>query len=320
MSLSKRYGFWAVKLHAKTAQSAAAVHVDGIISQGISPNLRTSLLRGDSAVYNTFGSLVAGAPGANFATNDVKALLDACGVTGMLIDTDGSHPGVVLYWQKYAEGGTRDILASGTHMSSTFGNGILVPVSVNLPHQGAASVSASLLGRSTDGSTSPVAWSETASLDAGIYPSQAVQWGLGPVDLNGTDVEGVLNASIGFGLQPYAESGDDDVYPTTTGLVVIQPAVRLTTRHVDITSVLTEHGLGYSASQVILYAKKRTEGGTFVADGTAEHIKFTMGKCRVEPGPVSGDPATREVVITPWYTAGGSPVTPISVNTASAIT
>jgi hypothetical protein len=319
MAQAKRFGDWAVKLHAKTAQAAAAVMIDGILSQGVHPNLRSGLVGSDSSPYNTWGSLMAGGPMARFSTNDLKAFLDACGVTGMLVDADGAHPGVVMYWQKYAEAGTREILASGTHISATIPNGLLVPRGITLPHQGNAEVSAELLARQL-GAVAPLTWNEAANLDAGVYPATSVLWTLGKVMLNAVQVEGVKSASIDLGIGAYTEGSDSDIYPTVTGIERIQPSVRLSSVHPDITATLTEDGVAYAATQVVLYARKRAEGGSFVADVTPEHIKFTLGKCRVECVGVAGSPKTIDVLITPWYTAGVSPVSPIAINTASAIT
>jgi hypothetical protein len=74
-------------------------------------------------------------------------------------------------------------------------------------------------------------------------------------------------------------------------------------------------GAYYTASQVKVYARKKAEGGTFVADGTAGHMSFTMGKCRVEPS--DAGPGLINIKITPWSTPGS--VAPLAINTAVAI-
>lgn len=315
MSLSKRFGPYALKLHAKTAQSGGAVYVDGVQEQELNSELQDLLEGGDDSVYNTFGALLSGAPALRVTTNDLKALLDAAGLTGMLIDADGSHPGVVAYWQKGQKGAAR--ASGGAHLSATLPNGILVPRSIELPHRGSAVVQAEAI-LWQEGATAPVGFDEAASLPA-IYPEVAALWTLGPWKVGANAIEGIQQVSIDTGIQVVTDAGDSDVYPTYAYIERTQPSIRITARHIDVTSFVTEDGV-YSASGVVGYAKKRAEGSSFVADGTAEHIKFTMGKCRVSWEGIGGKPAQVTLRLTPWYTAGVSPVLPITINTASAIT
>jgi len=318
MALTKRWTDWALKLHTKTAQAGAAVHVAGIRSLGVDPSLRTALEAADGSPYATFGSLVAGAPGMTLSTSDLKTFLDQCGVAGMLVDADAGHPGVVGYFQKMAAGGTRDALGAGTHVSTTFSDGLLVPRRLSAAHGGTAVLEAALVGAKADG-TVPYALNEADSLTAATYPAVSSVWTVGPVKLNATPLAGVQSVAVDFGLAVTAEAADGDLYPSVASILSIRPSISVTSRHVDITGTLTEAGVEYAASQVVVYLRKRDEGGAYVADGTAEHVKFTLGKCRVEWA-TAGDPKTLTAVITPWYTAGGSPVAPLAVNTASAIT
>lgn len=317
MSSSKLFTEYAVKLHALTAQAAAAVYIDGIQEVGINSQLETRVDGADGSVYNTFGALVAGAPVGRFTTNDLKALLDAVGLEGMLVDADGTHPGVVLYKQKMKQGGTREAIGSGVHLSWTIANGILVLRSIELPHQGQARATAEVIARKS-GATAPVVFSATDTLPA-ASPSVDVEWTLGKVVLNATTIDGLEMASIDFGVDVAVDTKDSDVYPTFVGVRRIQPSIVLAGVHADQLSTLTVDGASYSASQVVLYAKKLAAGGTHVADATAEHVKFTLGKCRVDWTEVAGDPARINMRITPWYTVAGA-VSPIAINTASAIT
>lgn len=313
MSLSKRFTNWALMLHTATAQSGGAVYLDGIRSLGLSPNLRTALEGSDGSPYNTFASLVSGAPSLSFATTDLPAILNEC-TAFMLVDSDGTHPGVLLYLQRYAEGGTR---ASANAHETTIANGIMVLRSLELSHQEAAVISGEVLATQS-GATPPIAFDEAATIPT-QFPATSVVFTLGKVDLNGTELAGVESVSIDFGVQELVESKDSDVYPTFASVQRIQPTITIRAAHVDLTSLLTEDGTNYAATQVTIYARKRAEGGTYVADATAEHIKLTLGKCRVDTGAIEGDPKTIGIRLSPYYTPGGSPVLPITFDTASAI-
>jgi len=310
---------WAVKLHTKTAQAAAAVYIDGISDSSLNANLQTLLEAGDGSVYATFGSLVSGGPVAAFSTTDLKAFLDQCGLEGMLIDNDGTHPGVVMYFQKLLEGGTREAANAGCHISTTIENGIMVPRTIVLPHQGQARVTAEIVGRKV-GDVDPIVFSETADLPAAIYPSVSAVHTLGKVDLDGTPLDRVQNVAIETGILLAVESSDGDRYPTKVSIAAIRPVVTVVCTKPEITATLTEDGLGYAAEKVIIYARHRAEGGTVVADATATHVKFTLGKCRADWTRIDGSPKAMALTLTPWYTAGAEPVSPLAINTASAIT
>ena len=320
MSVSKMFTNYAVKLLTKTAQGVAgAVYVDGVQDLTLNSQLQTRVLGGDGSAYNTFGALVSGAPTAQFTALALKKFLDACGLTGMLVDADATYPGVVLYFQRNKQGGTREAQDASNHFSVTVANGLLVPRSLSLPHQGEAALQAELFAIKS-GSTEPLVFSAAADLPASVYPSVDAVHTLGPVKFNAATIDGLDNANIDFGLDVAVEARDSDVYPTFVYIRRIQPTITLSGVHADVLSTLTPDGKYYTAQQVIVYGRKRAEGGTFEADATAEHLKFTLGKCRVDWESVQGDPKQINMRLQPWYTAGASPVSPLAISTAAQIT
>ncbi len=320
MVLSKAWTDYAVTIHAKTAQSGGAVTCDGVSEASLSHDPALGVEAADGSPYGSFGALMGGSARARFTTSDLKALLDACGLAGMLIDSDGSHPGVVLYGQKYAEGGTRVAAATAQHLSATIAAGILVPRSLELPAQGLARVTAEAIATSPTG-VAPVAVSEVAALPTGVYPTVAAAWGFGKVMLNAIQLAGVTRVSIDFGIDVFSEAKDGDLYPSFASIRRIQPVITLETLHADQVEQILNHDLAYyAATQIVIYARKRAEGGLFVSDVTAEHVKITCGKCRVDWLGVAGDPKSLALRLTPWSTPGVTPVLPLAVSTASAIT
>lgn len=315
MSLSKLYTEWAIKLHAKTAQAAAAAYIGGIVDQGLSRDLQTMLEGGEESIYRSFGALVGSRAGARATSKDIKAVLDALGVAYMTVDSDETHPGVVMYFQRYAAGASR---ATAAAFSATFANGLVVPRTLEFPHQAAATAGLEVFPYKS-GSTGAVVYNEADTIPT-AYPELTTSFTKGPLKLNGTEVDGLDRVTIEPGVEVITEGRDSDLEPTFAAVSRIMPVLTANGAHIDITSTLTEDGAYYAASQVVFYARKRSEGGTFVADGTAEHIKFTFGKCRVEVLGVSGNPKSVSLRITPWRTPGVSAVAPLAVNTTSAIT
>ncbi len=317
MTIANAYTDYPLVLDTETGQGGTAVYVNG--KTAINMNLVTGVQMPGGEVYNSMAFLQQGEPVGNFQSPDIKEFIDQCGVQGMLIDSGVNGDGVIIFCQKYAPGGTR---ASGAvHHKTTIGDGLLIPKTLQLPHRGIGSLQADIIAISSDGALSPIAWDEVASLPGAVYPQVDASFTLGKIMFDVQEVEGIASLNITFGITPSVESADSDIYPSLVYIVTIEPTIQITGKHLDLTSVITEDGKEYAVDKVEFYARKRDEGGTFVADGVAEHIKFTLGKCRVDPMSIGGSPsADISYRITPWDAPGASPVHPITIDTASAIT
>jgi hypothetical protein len=320
MGVAQRFTDNFVKFHALTAQAGGAQYLAGIQGgAGVSSGLANLLVGGDGSPQASIGLLVGGGHTARFSTANVKALLDLVGVTGMLIDADAGHPGVVVYFRPYAQGGSS--LSIGA-VSFTFANGLLVPLTLEL-NETFSVISAALTATSSDGDVAPGIGATGVALPSGVYPTVGPLYALGKWVLNATTIDGLSRVSVDFGLRVETAKSDAHIYPTKVYIPKdgIRPRVTLTGSHVAqaVAAAIGDSGSYYGAAQVVGYARKRAEGGTFVANGTAQHIKFTLGKCRVHYASIDGDPKNLSVVMEPWYTPGGSPVAPLAVNTASVI-
>ncbi len=316
--LSKLYTNWPIMLDTQTGQGGTPVYLS-VQTLLADSQLVTALLRSSGQKYPSFGFLRSGSPIAQFSSFDLKKYLDNVGIEELDIDSGVAGDGVKLFFQKYKNHASREVHGSGEHMSLLIGNGSLFGVSISLPTGGDAIVTGSLIAVSTDGSTHPFVSAEDANLPSGVNPEISAAFTMGKVDLGGTEVEGKTQVTVNLGANPTTQrSTDSDIYPTHVSLDTFTPTILVTTAHIDILSTLTEEGKYYTASQVVVYAKKRAEGSSFVADNVAEHIKFTLGKCRVDYGAIDGDPKNIELNITPWDTPGG--VAQLAVNAASAIT
>lgn len=317
MSVSKAYAPWSVVLDAETAQAGTAKYVDAIQDLTVDEGLQTGLIGGSGQPYNSMGFLRSGNPVGSFTSTDLKTCLDEIGIISMKIDNGINGDGVDLYFQRYAQGADRAGGATAHH--TEIGDGIIIPTGISMADEGDATYSAQIIATSSDGLTHPFVFDETATLPT-AYPDSKEAWTLGKVDFNGTTVEGISAVDIQTGVAligPFKRDGN--LFPTFVAIRLSQPIITLQTEHIDVTSFLTEQGLGYAASTIVIYARKRAEGAGFVSDGTAQHISFTMGISRADGGAVSGDQASKIVTITPWDTPGASPVRPLTVNTATTI-
>jgi len=317
---------WPLVMDTETGQAGTAVYLD-VDSLDIDVALASAVLGSSGDVFNTFNFLASGDAMARGTTRDVKTLLDALGtlkgITGLLIDAGDDGDGVILYFQNASQGGTRVAAATETHYKTTIANGYMVPRNISVQHQGVASMSFDIHAVSSNGVLAPITWAETSALPASVYPSLDNVYGMGKVDLNGTELDGKLNVSIDFGIPVSRLAADGNVFSTViygAGSGRIQPSITVTSRSIDATTTLTEMGY-YVASGVNVYFRHIAAGGTFVADGTASHLKFALNKCRVEPVSVGSGPEKQVGArITPIYTAGSSPTYPMTITTATAIT
>ncbi len=299
-----------IKLHTKTAQAGGAVYLYGITSQSVTPNLVDRRLSADGQPQNTYGALVSGDYVGSFSTLDVKGFLDNIGAMLMTIDYDGTHPGVVMYQQPMTAGATR---AATGGISYTFTKGMIVPTRLSCSHQGEAMASGEIHNYGTVTRASSVALPT-------IYPYVGPVYTLGKVVLNATTIQ-PQNVSIDFGVDVAKYSSGSALYPEFVGARGFSPVITVETLDSTVAGTIGLTGAYYAAAQIVLYFRKRSEGGTFVADGTAEHIKLTLGKARVSFTDEGGStPQSTSFRISPWYTAGSSPTYPILVSTTSAIT
>jgi hypothetical protein len=83
-----------------------------------------------------------------------------------------------------------------------------------------------------------------------------------------------------------------------------RPMIRIQTSEVLALNTFGLTGAAQGANDSVVYLRKIEEGGTRVADDTAEHISFTIDEGHIITGPIHGSQGQNlgtEVVITPTY-------------------
>jgi len=306
MAQSTQHGLWAVV-------------VDSTVLGGITAlNVRSgSQVRGEprsNEVYNRFLSLVEQKPVLTFTTEAIAAALDLCGVVGL--DIDGLTNGLIYYAQQHDDGGTRK--SGANHRKYVLRDGILIPQRLTVDHRGDASLDY-MAAVTYDGVNDPITWSENQSLPAGIADSQ--RFTIGAVELEAKTLTHITHLELDFGITATPESADSDIWDTIVSIEKIAPTLRL--RGKDPTwlksTTIPLTGLAITHANTNIYLRKRSVGGTFVADATAEHIKLTMeGMATIDQVFDARGNATGEtdVVVNGRYDGAN---TPIVVDTTSAL-
>lgn len=298
MTTPAPHTLYAVKFHRLTAESAAAVTLGQIVDQQINPGLTEIIEAADGLTDATFVGVESARPVVSFTTKDIASALDLCGLDGTAIDSDETHPGIVLFLQAYAQGSTR--AGASSHVTVTIANGMIVWRSCQASQGQAATATFDILARSTDGSTAPVVLATSASLAGTI--ATAERWTLGTVKCNNADLP-ALDLTISSGITELSESADGLVYPTFIGINDRRPSISFSTRNV---TALSTHGIvgAAIASSTVATLREMAQGATRTAVGTTTHISFTVTAGRISVnrvGGAHGTPMVANVTITPRY-------------------
>lgn len=219
----------------------------------------------------THVSHVARKPMVSGAMFALEQFVDNVGVFGLPIKSV-TNPGVVSYYQQFDDQG--GAVSGSFHRSLTYGNGLLIPKSLRVDHQGDARLEFELhvIG---DGTNAPVAISDTAALPS--ITEAPARWTLGPVTLGGASFSRYKSLELDFGLDVQVNGSQSALDPTYLEVRTASPKITLT--GVDpawfASGKVTAGGLVVANATDTIYLRKRSQDAShFVANGSAGHIKI----------------------------------------------
>lgn len=288
MAVSSIHGPYAVGF------GATPTMLGGIMRQSFSPGIGLAGESQSDELYARVRAIAGAAPSVGFTTTSIEEVFDDIGISAVS-GLNLASSNLKLYHQKRAASGTR--AGSTSHRQFTFATGLLVPGSLNVSHQGNATIDLVAALVSSDGSASPVTIGEGVTLPASVA---GMMFTMGPVTVAGVTFDQCRSFSIDFGLRMQAESADSNVYPTHVSIASVAPS--LTFRGVKsewfkASGGVDLGGLAPTHANTTIYLRKRASGGTYVDDGDSEHVKFTAAGLLVlddafdqstnEPGEVS---------------------------------
>lgn len=263
-------------------------------STGIDPGIAVQS-QAAGQIDPTFTSVTGISPRVTFSTSDVSAALGAIGLGGLALSSNA-----VVYMQTRAADG--EFQAGANHMSWTLSNGLVVPRSLSVNQGGNASLTGEIIGRSTDGQSTPWTYSGTATLSGDNHVDNLFT--LGPISINGTEVGVVQSLNIDFGLNVSVNRGDDDIYPTFLHINSRRPTIRYTTEKPVNLNTIGLAGSAQGSTDSVIYLRARANDGVLVADGTTSHLSLTVDAGIITPmnASVQADGHwASEFVITPRY-------------------
>lgn len=303
MSISKLYMLGPVVV--------AAGQINQIVDY--QPDAGTEVLKhySDGQSDPNFAAVILQSPRLTFNTTALKRALDIAGYSPYAIAANAD-----FWFQRIAQGGIR---AGGTTSLRIRGTkGMLVPQQLMCSDKAFARLQMAMAYISTDGTTAPVTASDAQTLPTITATDQLFT--IGPIMINGTEVEGIKDVTVDFGMDLVVEHGSGEAYPTFVGVRTRQPVI--TFRTTDPTLLASD---GYFAAQgatdSTVYFRKVTKNGTRVANATEEHIKIAIDDgiihVRAPGGGASEDTQMAEVVIEPTWDGTNDT---LALSTAAAIT
>lgn len=228
----------------------------------------------------THAVLIAQRVAGNFSTYAISAALGAIGLAPLPIDTD-SEPGVTYFLEKFEPSG---LLAASGHRSLLISCGAVVPRRLSCDHQGHARLDVDVIV-AKESANNAVIISDAATIPT--LTGAGTRWTLGPIEVGGITLSNYTSFEIDFGNTVTTRGSQSDVWDTYVEVLTHAPSI--TIRGIDPTWFTESTGIGVDGvgcthANTIMYLRKRDgDGQGFVADGTAEHIKFTLkGPCAIE--------------------------------------
>jgi hypothetical protein len=281
------------------------VSVDGDVIDGIyelTPSDGNTVLRpiSDGNTSAFLAMVAARNPGVAFGT---YALATALAATGLGVEGDVVCEDIV----RTLTGGK-----SGTGATKyTFDDALTYPTAINLTQDQPATATFQSWG--VGQTPLVVALSQSATA---FSPGSDEFFGLGPVTVNGTAVNGVSSVSIETGIQVFPLRSDGLLGPRSIVIVQILPVLTITAFGDDARAAANEIGTALNGTTgAICFAKKRAATG-FVADASTVHCSFQAKHGVVTAQQTTGDP--RQVTIRIDAIANGSDL-PLIINTATAL-
>ena len=288
------------------------IHVDGgsevnvpdITSFGIPNNPNIDAITTAGEISPTIVHLIENNAEMDFETFAIEDVLDAIGVSGTCIKT-ATNPGITGFLQKFDDCGTA--ITTNTHFSYLIQSGLIYPRSLTVSHGGSASITVGV-AISKNGSEELVKTSATATLPTSFNDPE--RWTLGAITLGGVTFTDYTDLTIDFGNEIQKRGSQSEIDAQYIEQREHKPRITISginpNWHDDddgTLSTIPPSGLACTHANTSIYLRKRSDSGNgFVADGTAEHIKFTIdGLAMAENLAQGGDPqrfSEHSVVVT----------------------
>jgi len=257
-----------------------------------------------------FRCLMGSSPSIDFTTSQLATLLAAVGQYG----ADLSAGNVDLLYRKVTNFGTRSALNATDGYRFRASEAMAVIRSLSAQHRGLASAQVGIIPV-YDGSNAPIVPAGSVAMSG--TPSASELYTLGPVVINGTQIDGCQGWNLDFGINVVQEGDDGNIYNTHAHVEQVDPSISFESLEVDD---LWSYGFtGTNLTSFAVYLRKKSRTGN-VADGTSQHIKISGTLGQVVPENTRGGGNRRaDSGAKLFITSADSSTDPLTITVASAI-
>jgi len=260
----------------------------------INPGITEMLL--NDGVDNNFVAVSQQDARIRVITSAVATALGIAGIGGKKVEPTDEE--LVMFLRKVEELGT--YVSGSNHVKITGKNGLFYPQTLN-----ADNVSGSIAYEFVpfwDGTNAPLIIATGQALSG--TPTIDEAFVLGPVKINGTQLEGGQSVSIGFGIQPMVTFADGDVWPKFVAIARRQPMIRVRTVDATVLDTFGLSGTAQGETDSEIWLRSAEKDGVRHGDGESEHIKILVDAGMITVNDLAADPNTEyaaEVVIRPTW-------------------
>jgi hypothetical protein len=268
-----RYQLHSATIHTTDLNSGNEIKIGGITSGEVSTKTETTNDE-SGAIHDQIRAVASQLPEFEFKTKSLATWLTYIGVTGYVISSDGSHPGVRLYGSQLTD--AKAAPSANAHVRHTIAKGLVVLGELTAKQGEDASLSVMVHGL-TDGTNPPLASAYTSitlptSLSSQIYT-------LGACKIGNVTMSELSSLSLDFGVKltdktPAAGS----IWADSLAVRRFQPVLTVTGFDPTLLDDLKIPMDGKQAThaQTIIQFVKRSPYAEFVSAGTSEHVRITM--------------------------------------------
>jgi hypothetical protein len=248
------------------------VSIGGITDLTPSSGVAHALLRNDGEAAARYSFVAECNPTISFTSNQIATLLAlntyAFATKGLTL---ASSCLATCWFQAVQQGGLRQ--TGATARPILVNEGILVPRKLSVRGNAPATLSCDIV-TTYDGTNLPFVLGDAAAMAGTAGASTA--YVVGPVDLGGTNLEGIDMIDIDFGLRLEVLHGDGVGYPLYVFVADQEPVIELSSSDASVLHTLGLIGSSSVAADTHVHLRKAARGGLRTADATAEHVKISM--------------------------------------------
>lgn len=243
--------------------------IDQVEASGFNTNPSRNIKSSAGDIDPTFAGYNGFSPLGRGTTEAIAQFLAAVGINGLIVS---SYPTSI--YNRIVDLATGLRGGASVHQKLAINAGIIVPRQLSVGVQSPARLTFEIIGVNAAGSTNPVTKSETVSLPSMSGVSE--QFYFGKAMINGAELEGVQNLVIDFGIQLGIRKGAQAIYDQLVYIEGRRPKLMLDVDDAEALADIGLTGAAQGSTDSAIYLRKGAANGIRVADGTGEHISFSI--------------------------------------------